>query len=286
MSVAGPLVLLGLGVFAVLVGGGVYLAMRKWPQGQSVDDALSQAGLTVEADTRSELDKQAARRAKGTAIGGGLGAAAAIVSPAALHDLAGAGSLMIPPILALAGMHLGSAFSARASFDLEPGKPRVTALQPHGLTEYLSMRELIAEVVLSAVGVLSLAVGAMLVVGGGSTATAGWVAAVLGLTVGGVAVAALVVQYRMLNAPMHASSTAHVVANDVVLSWGVRDTVAAVAVTAGLGAYSWLVWLDPPLPWIVAGLGAILGGMYLVFDYSGVGRAPVARRLTAGKGPL
>jgi hypothetical protein len=146
MSVAGPLVLLGLGVFAVLVGGGVYLAMRKWPQGQSVDDALSQAGLTVEADTRSELDKQAARRAKGTAIGGGLGAAAAIVSPAALHDLAGAGSLMIPPILALTGMHLGSAFSARAGFDLEPGKPRVTALQPHGLTEYLSMRELIAEV--------------------------------------------------------------------------------------------------------------------------------------------
>jgi len=62
------------------------------------------------------------------------------------------------------GMSLGMALSARRTAAPAPDRARVTTLQPHGLTDYLSRRDLAAEVTLGVIGLCVAAVGLSLLV--------------------------------------------------------------------------------------------------------------------------
>jgi small-conductance mechanosensitive channel len=114
-----------------------------------------------------------------------------------------------------------------------------------------------------------------------TAANRGWLAVVLGALVMTAAVTVLLLQRRLLNAPIPAGDESQLVVNDVILAIGLNDLVAGAFMTtvfAGyvavlvLGSYWYLI------PYVAA---VFLVSRLVFYRKTGPHRTPVAHRFAA-----
>jgi hypothetical protein len=125
---------------------------------------------------------------------------------------------------------------------LAAGAPRFASVRPHAASDYLSQREIVGELVCGSVGVAAVLVPAVALIVGMQDSTPWLAAFVVGVAVTAVTLTAAALQRRLLAAPVRASSTSELIAQDVVLSRGLRDLFDAVLKTTALGIYGFLIW--------------------------------------------
>jgi hypothetical protein len=120
---------------------------------------LTHAHVPAGEQVRARLEAQAARRHVWGALGGGVGYGVGLTASLPL-DLKVDGAV---GLMSVGGLFFGSAVgqSLSALFPVNPssGRVRVTAMQPHGMTDYLHRREIVVEVGLATLGWSSVVVG-------------------------------------------------------------------------------------------------------------------------------
>ena len=156
LSLAAALgVVTGVGMFALLYWISDTIQTRAQPFYMLLTHTDVQAGEQVLA----RLEAQATRRHYWGAVGGGVGYGVGLTASLLLdRKLDGAGVC-----ITLVGWFFGSGVgqSLSAVFPVNPssGRVRVTAMQPHGMTDYLHSREIAVELGLAAFGWGSVMVG-------------------------------------------------------------------------------------------------------------------------------
>lgn len=280
------------GLLAIgLVSGFGFFATVRWVpyfvriRMATFDLVLAQADVRPGEEVRVRLEAQAARRHVWGAVGAGIGYSVGLmVSLPNSQIFDGAGSL-----LSLAGLWFGMAVgqSLSALFPVDPprGQLRVTAMQPHGMTDYLHRREIVVEIGLAVLGWTSLVVAALAFTHGVDvpiTDDTASILVVVGALLAVVATTTLLGQRRLLAAPLRAQDEDELVSADIVLAVGLRDllaiTISISIVAAGMtlflpGRTWWLVTIFTAAA--VLPLGTLLGVL------KRPNLAPVAYRLSA-----
>lgn len=241
---------------------------------------LHKAGLRLDADARLAVRSWTIRRVRSQALGSGIGVTIGCTMAFVLRDVLDVGAATLLMLGAVVGMAAGAAASSFRVHALASAGPRVTALQPHDLRDYLRRRELALEAACAVAGTAILLVGLALAVIDRISRSAGAVALVLGGVVATVSVVGLLLQRRMLRAPMPADSRARVVANDIVLATGIRDLLGMIVLAAYFSLLSWVYWLDGPVWQLLTGI-VVLPALMLGYGdrYLRPDVAPVAHRL-------
>lgn len=277
-------------VFALVIGFAFFAAVRWIPyfvrtRMAPFDAMLTLADVTADENVRARLEAQAARRhvwgAVGTGAGYSAGLMASILPDPTVFDDAGA--------LALAGLFVGSAVgqSLSALFPVNPphGPVRVTAMQPHGMAEYLHRREIAVEIGLAVLGWASVVAGTLALTNRVDIPVShetGLALVLAGALLGVVATTTLVGQRWLLTAPLRAQDEDQLVAADIVLAVGLRDLFVMTISATPLAAST--TWFLPDRAWW---LPATFTAAALVSVGAALGvrkrpnLAPVAHRLTA-----
>lgn len=243
---------------------------------------LESAALVIDTDTRAVLVRQRLRRNRWRALGGGLGIGLGMPLLLLLPERLFPEPWLLSMVPLLVGTTLGALLGSQGRVDLDPDQPRVTTLQPYGMSDYLRRREIVAEFVLAAGGLAIATGGALLLLRDDGSPSSACGTVVAGLLISGVSVGALAWQRRILRAPRRAESPARVVANDIILATGFRDLAEAVRAVSGVTLYALMFVYDVPLGYIVVGVAVLLGLSASVF-VAGLRSdlMPVAHRLTA-----
>lgn len=284
-------VAMGYGFFAVM--------WRSMSMANARDKQLKQILELAELDpagpVRDRLAEHALRRQRWGAIGGGIGfgsISAGLLLAEGIVDGAG-GDLIGTSIgaLGITGGWLGAAVaqSLGALRWLRRPQPgvRVSTLQPHGMADYLNRRELTVEVGLAVVGWVSVTIAVIAAVGTPSWSWLGEPFPVGGLALAGgvlavVCTLSVVLQRRLVSAPLTATDTDDLIVADVVLVRALRDlhwVTAAAATTATV-----LLMFVPDFSWQVLGAFVVISAIVSVLELSNRKRhdlAPVARQLSA-----
>lgn len=277
-------------VVALVSGFGFFAAARWIPYFDRTrmapfDAMLTLADVKADENVRARLEAQAARRHVWGAIGTGVGYSAGLMAsmlwdPTVVDD---------DGLLALAGFFVGVAIgqSLSALFPVNPpnGPVRVTAMQPHGMTDYLHRREIAVEVSLAVLGWASVVSGTLASTNRVdvpvSDAT-GLALVLAGALLGFVATTTLVGQRWLLTTPLRAQDEDQLVAADIVLALGLRDLFVMTISMTGLAACT--TWFLPDTAWW---LPATFTAAALVSVGAALGvrkrpnLAPVAHRLSA-----
>jgi hypothetical protein len=245
---------------ALLFGFGAFAFMRWVPsmvesRMDLFDALLKQAGVEPNGWIRDRLQAQAARRHVWGAVGAGIGYAlpffpGGLLGPGVLDGARG--------LLGIVGFWFGFGVGASASALFPLRRPRgpilVTAMQPHGMTEYLHHREILVEVSLGVLGWVCAVAGALALLNIIDVAVIRHTAPSMLLVGGVVAVVAtttLFGQRRLVAAPLRADNEAGLLTADIILALGLRDLLAvtvSTAATAGCMA----AWLPDRAWWLVA----------------------------------
>lgn len=276
---------LGLLVGTAAVGFSPLLVHRYSPgtRIKQLDYAVEHADLALDPDARARLERQASRRSLWGLIGGGTGFTITMPLTLLVRDVLGDGT----PIVAVAAYFLGSAIGMAVSAlcPVEPShdRVRVSALQPHGLRDYLRGYELATEATCAVLGFAAVVVG-LIVLRDNAAAqdSVGWIVVIFGAFAGGSAVIAWALERRLLSKPAAAGNESQLVVNDVVLAIGLRDLVGVVTTTTYFAGYLALLALNAAW-WLI--------GLYLIVVVAVNWRffnsrltsdlTPVAHRLTA-----
>jgi hypothetical protein len=108
---------------------------------------LERAGVEAGNHVRASLEKQAARRHFWGAVGGGIGYGSVFSWPSIVHSgVIHAASGVLGIVGFFVGAAVGQSSSAFFPVDHPGGRIRVTAMQRHGLVEYIQRREIALEV--------------------------------------------------------------------------------------------------------------------------------------------
>lgn len=278
--------ILGL-VFLIVFGFGFFAFMRWIPYFVSTrmepfDAMLTQAEVRASDKVRTRLEAQAARRHVWGAVGAGAGVSVALAASDIRVLEAADGFAMTGWFF---GMAVGQSVSALFPVNPPRGPVRVSAMQPHGMTDYLHRREVVAEVGLAVLGWASVAVGTLVLtdlvdipISGDNAAALVVAGALLSL----VATTTILVQRRLLAAPLHAQDEDGLICADIILSVGLRDLLAITMAMTLL-----VTWTTLFLPgrdwWLVATFAA--AAVISIGTAFGVRKrpnlAPVARSLSA-----
>lgn len=243
--VIGLLVLIVLGG-AALVATLIYLTVRsESAQTKFLTEFLSEADLEVSHETWSALQRFAARRARWGALGGGIGFAISLPLARALDRADGARGALYA-VMVLAGIAFGSALSGQLTPALADEATRVSLLQPHTLSAYLRRRELAVEVLGLIVGLAACVEGVVLFATERTARSTALLALVLGLVMTATSALALLIQRRLVRAPVRAVEPSDLVTHDIRLAIGLRDMVAVPITTTLMCTYAFLLWLDLP----------------------------------------
>ncbi|MBA2717433.1 MAG: hypothetical protein H0U51_10340 [Propionibacteriales bacterium] len=277
-------------VFLLVSGFGFFAALRWIPyfvrtRMEPFDAILTQAEVTASDNARTRLEAQAARRHVWSAVGAGAGFSVALL--ASLPDsrvLDGAAGLF-----SMAGwwfgMAVGQSLSALLPVNPPRGPVRVSAMQPHGMTDYMHRREVVAEVGLAVLGWVSVAVGALVLANLVDIPMSGDNAAALvlaGALLALVATTTIVGQRRLLAAPLRAQDEDGLICADIILAVGLRDLLATTMAMTVLVA--WTTFFLPGRDWwLVATFtaAAVISGGTAFGVRKRPNLAPVARSLSA-----
>ncbi len=253
LAIFGLLVISGLIGFAI----SVFFHSSEERRNEQVGKALRDADLGVDTACRMRLERQAARRARLGAIGGGIGYAFALPAGIMLSDRVGGDLVMIAVGAMFFGMQVGMAVSALRPVDPPSQTVRLSALQPHGLRDYLRRRDLMAESTFAVVGAAASIAGLAVVARDGTGADRGWLAVVLGALMASAAGTVLLLQRRLLAAPIPAGDSSELVVNDVILALGLRDLVGAAFFATFFAGYT-AVLVVLPFWYIIPYLGVMV----------------------------
>ncbi len=263
-----------------------------WAESQrekELSEILDRAELTATGTLWQRLSRFGQRRQKWGAVGSGL--AVALVGPVVLivnaGDFTGAAIVMA----VILGTTIGQATGALKALRGNSGdRIRVSALQPHGLSDYLPWRVIATEVGLAVLGwsgcIAGVAALSELLDVTWSNPAAGTLVFAAG-TLAFVATTALVLQLRLAAAPQQAGSPEDLVVGDVVLAWSLRDLYFATAAAAGFSAT--IMWWMPDRSWslIILYTAVVLPVIFIARELRDRrGMAPVAHRLTAAQGTV
>lgn len=289
--------------------GFVFFAGMRWsPRVAEARDAelnrmLAQAELDPPEPVRATLMEHAVRRQRWGAVGGGIGGgvmfALTMLAIAVSGDDQGlfggsAGALCLAA--GWFGMAVSQSLGALVWLRRAATGVRVSALMPHGLSEYLYPRQLAVEVGLAVVGWTSVVIGLGMLpasLGTGPGAPLVLAGALMGLT----STVAVVLQKRLLSAPLTAADSDDLIVADVVLARALQDLFAATMSTLGvatvllvvapLGSW-WISGVQPPAgSWWVAGVyvAIMLVATAIVFPVRRRhGLTPIARQVMTAKG--
>jgi hypothetical protein len=245
----------------VLISGFGAFALMRWLPGMvenrmdPFDDLLERAGVEPDGRIRKRLQPQAARRQVWGAVGAGVGYGITFMAGGLLgSSLLDGASGILGTVGFWFGLGVGESVSALFPVQRTRGPVLVTAMQPHGITEYLHRGEILVEISLGVLGWVCAIVGAL-----GLTNTIDGTAirhaAPSMLLVGGivavVATTTLFGQRRLVAAPLRADNATGLLIADIVLALGLRDLLAVTVSTAALAAWM-AVWLPDPAWWLVA----------------------------------
>lgn len=250
----------------------------------SFDTMLIQTEVRASDAVRARLEAQAARRHVWAAVGGGIGYGVGL--SASLVDSVFDGD---SGLLGVAGLWLGMAVgqSLSALFPVNPpdGAVRVTAMQPHGITDYMHRREIAAEMGLGVLGWTSLIAGTLMLTSLADIPVSDDTAAALtfaGALLALVTTASLLGQRQLLAAPLRAQDEDELITADIVLAVGLRDLLAMTISITVLTAFTTLYLPDRAWWLVVVFIAAAVVAVGTLF---GVRKrpnlAPVARRLSA-----
>jgi hypothetical protein len=244
-----------------LVSGSVAFALTRWHPSQistrmeRFDTLLSTSGVEPGERVRDILEVQAVRRHVLGAFGGGVGYAVTFTASLLLGGAVVDGA---SGILAMIGYWFGAAIgqSLSALFPVESphGRVLMTAMHPHGMTQYLRRREIGVESAIAALGWGSAIVGAVVltdvvripIVGGGARPLV-----VIGVLWATVATTTLLVQRRLVAAPLRAADADGLAAAEIVLMLGLQDLLHATVMTTVMAAWM-TAWLPGRTWWLVA----------------------------------
>jgi hypothetical protein len=235
-------------------------------QKRFLNEFLSAADLRVDNETWSALQRFAHRRARWGAIGGGVGFAVGLPIAEVLDPGNGDAATMFNVAMLFGGLAFGNALSTQMSAHLSDDVPRVSMLQERSIKDYLPMRAIVAEAVVAVLSVLTSIAGLVLL---GTALTSKATAIVVlgtGLLVGATSGLAVLLQRRLVRAPVRAEGPSQLVAHDVRLALGLRDLVGVSLSTAVLCGYGLLLRFSVPA-WITYVLFALLLGIArLLYD--------------------
>lgn len=270
-----------------LFGFGLPLVLhRYWPGGRikELNRALSRAELSVDAASRARLERQAARRRLWGALS--FGSAFTLATPLAWIVLPDAFE-KIAPFVGLAaaalGVSVGMALSALYLVEPSVAPVRLSALQPHGLRDYLRGYELAIQAVCGLVGLAGLVGGILLVLRDDSAHDfGGWVDIGFGVLAGGAALTAFVLERRLLATPAAAGNESQLIVNDVILAIGLRDLVGVAALTTYGAGYAALIAINTNF-WLIQLYCCAFLFIYVPFFNGRLAPdlTPVAHRLAA-----
>ncbi len=279
-------ILVFVGVFLVILPLAEYLYERRPARRARITNAmLTSAELQVDEETLSRLDRYTKRRVRWGILGNEAGAILSVpLALAMIHAKVGLPAFIVFAMMGGMGRALGNAASGLTTADVGQDHPRMATLQPHQATDYLSYGEIAAEVACGCVGVVAMVVSAAALV---MRAQDGrfWLSGTLaGVGVTALTVTAVALQRRLLRAPVRASTTSQIVAQDLVLAQGLSDLARAVLGTTALCVYGSLVWSDNTFVFALLFLGFyVLADRWLFGVDRPRRRLPVARQL-AGVG--
>jgi hypothetical protein len=283
--------LVAFSIVATLVSGFAAFAFMRWVPSM-VDNRmapftalLERAGVEAGDHVRASLERQAARRHFWGAVGGGIGYGSVFTWPSIAHSgvIQGASGL-----LGVVGFFFGAAVGQSSSaffpVDHPRGRIRVTAMQRHGLVEYIQPREIALEVGVGLLGWVSAAVGGLVLTGVASLPAVEETAPALvleGAILAFVATTSVLVQRRLVVAPLRAADEDGLVTADVVLAVGLRDLLTVTVATMAMVA--WMTVFLPDRRWWLVVLYAVAAGAAFAVGRPRSTRPyqlPVASRLT------
>lgn len=251
---------------------------------KQLDYALEHADLALDADARARLERQASRRSLWGAIGGGTGFTITMLLTRLVRDVLGDGTPIVGVVAYFFGSAIGMAVSALCPVEPSHDRVRVSALQPHGLRDYLRGYELATQETCAVLGIASVAVGLLIVLRDNAAAhdSVGWIAVIFGALAGGSAVIAWALERRLINTPAAAGNESQLVVNDVVLAIGLRDLVGAATTTTCSAGYLALLALNATW-WLIGLYLIVVVAVNWQFFNSRLtpDLTPVAHRLTA-----
>jgi hypothetical protein len=246
---------------------------------------LERAGVEASDHVRASLERQAARRHFWGAVGGGIGYGSVFIWPSIAHSevIQGASGLL-GVVGFFFGAAVGQSSSALFPADHPRGRIRVTAMQRHGLVEYIQRREIALEVGVGLLGWVSAAVGGLVLTGLASLPAVEETAPSLlfeGAILAFVATTSVLVQRRLVVAPLRAADEDGLVTADVVLAVGLRDLLTVTVATMAMVA--WMTVFLPGRGWWLVALYAFAAGAAFLVGRPRSRRPyplPVASRLT------
>ena len=257
---------------------------------KELEQLLEGAEVVADDHIRDRLAVHLRRRQTWGAVGGAIGSGVllglALLSAALSDSRTGSGFFgVLCMVGGVFGSAVGQALTARASLSAGRHGVRVSALQPHGMTDYLHVRQIGLEIGLALLGWLSVAVWVSRLAGVVNLPVDNSTAVGLALVGGLLAVppsAALLLQSRLLAAPRPAHDRGELIVADITLARGLSDLYFT-GISA-IGPAVVVVALLPGRPWWLVGAYAAIYFSTLLLGYSVRGRlnpAPVARRLSA-----
>lgn len=221
-----------------------------------MEHQLGQAGLTVDPPVWRLLVRIQSRRVRWARIGGSAGLGLGWMTGVLVdRQLLGAAALLGVGGM-LVGISMGSALSAQVALTIPSDQPRWASLEVHGLRDYLRRREVGLQIVLAGAGLLGIVAGGLSLAfpALGMRSSLAWLLCVLGGLLGGTGTAALVLQRRLLRAPMRVRDDSDLIAGDIQRALGLRDLVGAVLASALFSVQMVLTWLGLPLWQVCAGV--------------------------------
>ena len=182
--------ILGLIALGLFMTGVYYVIGFLWraQPGKQVDRFLRDLRVNANVEIRDGVIERYALRARGMqlgfALGGGIGIVASIKFDEASGLDTGGGGLTVP----FAAGILGAALTA---FRAEPAAgPRMSALAPRGLRDYVPVRETVMLIVITTVGMVAAVAATARLLAGGSDPRLSWAVAAVGALTGILGVAA------------------------------------------------------------------------------------------------